>query len=104
MNLEKIREYFESEPKQIISVIATDDYSLIVTFSNNEKRIFEMKDKLFGVFEFLKDINNFKRVFIDSSGNIAWDKDPNVDSNIVWNNRVDICKDSIYLNSNPYID
>lgn len=104
MNQEKVMEYFESEPKHIIDVVATDDYSLIVTFNNNERRIFEMKDKLFGVFEFLKDINNFKKVFIDSLGNIAWDKDPNIDSNIVWNNRVDICKDSIYLNSSLYTD
>ncbi|MBC2579417.1 DUF2442 domain-containing protein [Clostridium sp. DJ247] len=60
-----------------------------------------MKDKLFGVFEILKDLNKFKEVFIDESGNVAWDRDTNIDSNVVWNNRIDICKNSIYLNSKP---
>jgi len=39
-----------------------------------------MANKLFGVFEILKDINKFKQVFIDESGNIAWDKDTSSDS------------------------
>ena len=27
--------------------------------------------------------------------------DPNVDSSVVWNNRIDFCRDACYLNSTP---
>jgi hypothetical protein len=84
---------------KIISVIPNDDYTLLLKFNNGEVRIYEMKDNLFGVFEILKNIKKFKEVFIDEHGNIAWDRDNNIDSNIHWNNRIDICKDAIYLDS-----
>ena len=84
---------------RIISVIPNDDYTLLLKFNNGEVRIYEMKDSLFGVFEILKNISKFKEVFIDEHGNIAWDRDNNIDSNIHWNNRIDICKDAIYLES-----
>lgn len=87
--------------KKILRVTPKDDYSLILLFDNNELRIYDMADKLFGVFEILKDIEKFSQVFIDEFGNIAWDKDNSIDSNVIWNNRIDICKDSIYLNSIP---
>lgn len=46
-----------------------------------------MKDELYGVMKELKDIDRFKGVFIDEHGNLAW------------NNRIDICKDSLYIYS-----
>ncbi|WP_253199100.1 hypothetical protein [Clostridium gasigenes] len=58
-----------------------------------------MESNLFGVFEILKDINKFKEAFIDEYGNIAWDRDKNVDSNIYWNNRIYLCRDAVYLDS-----
>jgi len=58
-----------------------------------------MSGKLFGVFEILKD----KEVFIDEHSNIAWDKDKAVDSKVVWNNRIDICKDSLFMASTPLL-
>ena len=39
------------------------------------------------------------RVFVDDGGNLAWDIDPTVDSSVVWNNRIDFCRDACYLNS-----
>ncbi|WP_297424669.1 DUF2442 domain-containing protein [Clostridium sp.] len=84
---------------RIISVTPNEDYTLLIKFDNGEIRIYEMKDSLFGVFEILKDIKKFKEVFIDEHGNIAWDRDNNIDSNIHWNNRIDICKEAIYLES-----
>lgn len=83
---------------RIVDVVANEDFSLTVTFDNNEIKIYDMKNKLFGVFEILNDINKFKEVFIDDNGDIAWDKDKNLDSNIHWNNRLDICKDAVYMN------
>jgi hypothetical protein len=85
--------------RKILKVTPNDDYSLTIMFDNDEIKSYYMADKLFGVFNILNDIEKFKQVFIDESGNIAWNKDNSVDSNVVWNNRIDICKDSIYLNS-----
>ena len=74
---------------------------LIINFDNDEIRIYDMTDNLFGVFKILKDLNKFNEVFIDESGNVAWDRNTSIDSNTFWNNRIDICKDSIYINSKP---
>ena len=49
-----------------------------------------MKGKLKGVFLVLDDIDKFSEVFIDEDGNIAWDIDKNIDTNVVWNNRIDM--------------
>jgi hypothetical protein len=97
----EVKEYFEDGPKKIIKVIPRDDYSLIIYFENNEVRVYDMSDDLYGVFEILKDKNKFKEVFIDEHGNIAWDIDKSIDSNIHWNNRIDLCKDAVYINSVP---
>jgi hypothetical protein len=95
-----IKDYLQN-PRKIISIIPNDNFTLTIKFDNDEIRIYDMNDKLFGVFEILKDLNKFKEVFIDESGNVAWNKDTSIDSNICWNNRIDICKDSIYLDSKP---
>ncbi|HHX61505.1 MAG TPA: DUF2442 domain-containing protein [Epulopiscium sp.] len=84
-----------------IKGIPNANYSLIVYFDNKEIRIYDMADNLYGVFEILKDEKKFKEVFIDESGNIAWDIDKNMDSNVYWNNRIDICKDAVYIESIP---
>lgn len=63
-----------------------------------------MADMLQGVFEILKDPQKFNSVFIDEVGNIAWDIDPEKDSSVCWNNRIDICKDALYLDSEPLPD
>ncbi|WP_461207188.1 DUF2442 domain-containing protein [Clostridium sp. DL1XJH146] len=96
---DKVTDYFKNGSKKIIKVTANDDFTLTVVFDNNEVRLYDLSNNMFGVFEVLKNKDKFKEVFIDESGNIAWDKDKNVDSNIVWNNRIDICKDSIYMDS-----
>ncbi len=56
---------------------------------------------LYGVFDILKDKDKdkFNEVFIDEFGNIAWDIDKKADSSIHWNNRIDLCTDSVYLES-----
>jgi hypothetical protein len=97
---QNVKEYLKS-PKRIIKVIPNNNYTLTVLFDNNETRIYDMSNDLFGVFEILKNLDKFKQVFIDESGNVAWDRDSTIDSSMVWNNRIDICKDSIYLDSKP---
>lgn len=98
---DKVREYFTKGPRRIKRIIPNDDYTLTIIFDNEETRLYDMSNSLFGVFEVLKNIDKFKEVFIDESGDIAWDIDKNVDSNIVWSNRIDICKDSAYIDSIP---
>lgn len=96
---QKVIDYFNNGPKKITKVTANEDYTLTVVFDDEDVRLYDMSNNLYGVFDILKDKNKFKEVFIDESGNIAWDKDKSVDSSIVWNNRIDICKDSIYMDS-----
>ncbi len=96
-----VREYFESGSKTIKNVMANEDYTLTIQFNNDEIRLYDMSCMLYGVLEILKDKDKFKEVFIDEFGNIAWDIDKDIDSSIHWNNRIDLCKDSLYLESKP---
>ena len=96
-----VKEYFDKGKKTITQVTPREDYSLMVTFDNGETRVYDMSKNLFGVFEILKDKDKFKEVFIDELRNIAWERDKNVDSNKVWNNKIEICKDSVYMDSKP---
>lgn len=97
----KVKEYFESGRKKIVKVVPNNDYSLTIYFNNDEIRIYNMSESLFGIFEILKDKERFEEVFIDEYGNIAWDIDKNIDSSIHWNNRINLCKDSVYMESIP---
>lgn len=96
---QRVKDYFESGRKKIVKVIPNDNYSLTVHFNNDEIKVYDMSESLFGVFKILEDKEKFKEVFIDEYGNIAWDIDKEVDSSDHWDNRIDLCKDSIYINS-----
>ncbi|MDX8337474.1 MULTISPECIES: DUF2442 domain-containing protein [Cetobacterium] len=68
-------------------VIPTDDYKLILTFENNETRIFDMYPYLNkGVFRELNDINLFKTV------KVSFDS-------IEWLNEVDMDPETLYEES-----
>lgn len=99
----KIAEYFVSGRKKIVGVVANNNFTLTISFDNGEKRIYDMRPylKKGTVFEPFIDFENFRRVFVDDTHCIAWDVDPNVDSNEVWNNRVDLCPDTCYVDSVP---
>lgn len=53
------------------------------------------------VFEHIMNLEDFKRVYLDDCKCVSWDIDPNVDSNIVWDNKIDWCSDSCYIYSEP---
>ena len=75
---------------KIVSVEPLDDYKILLTFSNNEKRIKDMKPYLDkGVFQKLKDKNLFNNVQL-SYGTVTWDGE------------IDLCADSIYETSTIY--
>lgn len=98
-------EYFACGRKKIISVVPKENFTLIISFDNGEKRILDIKPmiKPNTVFENFSDYENFKRVYVDSDNAICWDIDPNVDSNVVWNNKVDLCPDACYVDSIPIV-
>lgn len=70
---------------RVKNVIPDNNYSLKITFTNNEVKIFDVKPYLeLGAFKELKDLSIFKSVkpFLGS---------------IQWNNGLDICPDTLYL-------
>ena len=76
--------------KRIVEVEVLDNYELLVTFDNGEKRIKDMKPYLKkGIFKKLNDKEFFKTVKI-AFGTISWGEN------------IDLCADSIYENSRVY--
>ena len=99
----KMAEYYASGRKKITDVRANDDFTLTIRFDNGEIRNLDMKPDLCPstVFAPFMEWDNFRRVYVDDSHCIAWDIDPTVDSNVVWNNKVDLCPDTCYVDSIP---
>ena len=99
----KMAEYFAAGRRTITGVVANDDFTLTISFDNGERRLLDAAPflKPATVFEPFMQLENFRRVYVDDCHSIAWDVDPNVDSNIVWNNKVDLCPDTCYVDSVP---
>ena len=95
----KMAEYFASGRKKITAVVPNDNFTLTLSFDNGEKRIFDVAPllKKGTVFETFLNLEDFKRVYIDDTNCVAWDINPEIDSQIVWNNKVDISSDSCYV-------
>ncbi len=94
----RVKEYFDN-PRKIVAVEPLEGYVLRLTFDNGEIKRYSMQDKLQGVFAILQNQAKFSKVFLDEFGNVAWDIDETVDSSVHWNNRIDLCKDALYLDS-----
>ena len=94
-------QYFAAGRRKLLSVTAGEDFTLLLTFDGGEKRRFDMKPIIEDgtVFAFLKNPKDFCRAYLDDSGCVSWDIDPNVDSNVVWNNKVDLSSYTCYLDS-----
>lgn len=99
----KSAKYFAGGRKRIMHVAPAENFTLLLTFDNGEKRLLDMKPILEPgtVFEPFMNKDNFNRVYLDGTGSVAWDIDPAVDSEEVWNNKVDLCPDSCYMDSQP---
>lgn len=70
---------------RVQTVQATDDYQLILQFTDGQQGIYDCTPLLdFGVFKELRDKQYFKRVTVDSG-------------TVVWPNEQDICPDTLYL-------
>lgn len=99
----KMAAYFSSGRKQITGVAPNDDFTLTLHFDNGEIRLFDVLPllKSGSVFAPLRNLNDFRRVYLDENRSVSWDLDPNVDSTQVWSNKVDLCPDSCYVDSTP---
>lgn len=99
-------EYYANGRRRIVSVKANDDFTLTLRFDNGETRIYDVSPLLRPgtVFASFADLNNFRRVYLDEQHCVAWDIDPTIDSNEVWNNKVDLCPDVCYVDSVPVTD
>ena len=65
-------------------------YKLLLTFTNNEKKVFDVKPYLsLGVFKELEDIKVFNSVRAK-------------DGTVQWNNGIDICPDTLFIESIAY--
>lgn len=72
---------------RIKSVRATDEYTLVLQFTDDTHGIYDCAPLLdFGIFKALSDKQYFKRVAVDN-GTVAWP------------NGQDICPDTLYLDS-----
>ena len=70
---------------RVINVQAEQNFKLLITFNNGEKKCFDVKPYLgIGIFKELQDVSLFNSVkpFLGS---------------IQWSNGVDLCPDTLYL-------
>ena len=84
--------------KKLVKVTPYPAFTLILEYEDGERRIYDCR-RLLEKVKFLRDYENFRRVYIDGDGAICWDRDPTVDSEIVCENKVDLCPDSCYVDS-----
>lgn len=99
----KMAEYFSSGRKKVVSVKANDDFSLTLEFDNGEKRLYDVRPLIQEgtVFEKIACFDVFKGVYVDDCNSISWDINPKIDSNTVWENKIDISPDTCYVDSVP---
>lgn len=100
---EKSAAYFAGGRRTITSVTANEDFSLTLVFDNGEIRRYDMAPFILPdtIFAPLANRETFDRVYLDDTNCVCWDIDPNVDSSVVWNNQIDLCPDSCYIDSIP---
>lgn len=98
---DKAARYFSTGRRKPVKVVPQEDYKLLITFDNNEQRVLCFSKYITAgtVYALLLDKNLFNKCYIDSESSICWDKDPSVDSNIIWSNKIDIGADTCYLES-----
>jgi hypothetical protein len=74
---------------RVVTVKPNDDFTLTISFTNGEVRVFDMKPHLgLGVFQELRDLSYFKAV------RPAW-------GTIQWPHEQDVCPDTLYEESVP---
>ena len=97
-------EYYARGRRRITAVCANPNDTLTLDFDNGERRILDCSHLFHegSVFMKLKAANRFQDVYLDDTHAVSWDIDPLVDSSVVWNNKLDLCPDSCYVDSIPF--
>lgn len=73
----------------VVKVVSNDDYTLTITFENEEVKKFDVKPYLNkGIFKELQNLVYFKTVKV-------------IGGTVSWNDRQDFCPDTVYLESIP---
>ena len=87
--------------KRLVKVTPYPAFVLILEYEDGERRIYDCRKlpDAWPALAFLRDYENFQRVYIAEPDFVAWDIDPKVDSRIEWMNQVDLCPDACYENS-----
>ncbi len=100
---QKMAEYFSAGRRKITRVIPQKDFTLLLTFDNGETRQYDTGDLLKEgtVFAPIRNWESFSRVYLDENNCVSWDVDPNIDSHMVWSNKVDLSADTCYVDSIP---
>jgi len=74
---------------RVVAVVPNDDYTLTLTFTNGEVKVYDMNPLLDkGVFRDLQNIGYFRCARI-AHGTVEWPREQ------------DICPDTLYLDSTP---
>ena len=98
---EKTAKYFAEGRRRIVSAEPSADHTVVLSFDNGERRLFDCKPYLTpgSLFNKASASRDFARAQVDAGGNLFWDIDPDIDSEEHWSNRIDFCRDACYLNS-----
>jgi hypothetical protein len=82
---------------KLFQVFPTDDYKVYLYYDNGEIKIYDCKWILDrdGIFEEIKDINNFKELCTIMNSTLAWDVSRKRDPY----NCIDVCPDTTYEDS-----
>lgn len=74
----------------VIDVSVLDDYKLLITFSNNDTKIFDCKPLFkYPVYSHLKDISLFSKCYIEL-GIVSWDEKTDISTDTLYHNGVSI--------------
>jgi hypothetical protein len=78
-------------PIRVASVVATDNYRLLLTFTNGERRVFDCKPLFaYAVFAPLKNPELFRMAHVDHG-------------TVIWNDDIDYAPETLYSDSIPHI-
>jgi hypothetical protein len=76
-------------PIRVKSVIATEDYQLLLTFTNGERRVFDCNPLFaYPVFKVLRDYDLFRQAHVDHGA-------------VLWNDELDYAPEALYTKSTP---
>ena len=81
----EVAEYFVTGSKNVINVVANDDYTITISYSNGVKKLYDIKPLMnIKCFKRLEDVTEFKKV-------------KHTKSRIFWDDMTDLCGDSCYI-------